>query len=110
MAVFTYMFTWCNIPEYLVYVAELACCPQNEETSASKVFESTSLRLHRVTAIKICHVSLLAPRTHCNKILPHSCIFHVCPVVSGTVELSFILQQWNTSGASIWVGVVELLL
>jgi len=42
--------------------------------------------------------------------LPHSLIVHVCPVVSGTVELPFVLQQWNTSGASIWVGVVVLLL
>ena len=46
------------------------------------------------------NVPLVAPRTHCNKILPHVFIVQLCPVVSCTAELSFILQKWNTSGAS----------
>jgi hypothetical protein len=45
---------------------------------------------------KRCHVSLVAPRTHCIKSLPHSFIVHVCPVVSHTVviRITQVEHKW----------------
>ena len=107
-----YTLTRCNIPEYLAFVAECAYCPGNGETSASKVFESTSLKLHRVTAIKTCHVTLVAPRTHCQIYLQSMCVLLClhCWVVICITEVQYKWCKYiGRCGWAVTVNSIRLI-